>query len=186
MLFQIYRKISMIISSFYIASKTGERTIKKAIVNCEICKLDREIEYSKASKKQEHNCRQCAPKTHEDYKGWRYTTGYKQIYVEGYHPRKKIKTKTQKVMNYVFEHIIVMEKHIGRFLEEDEVVHHIDENRLNNDISNLYLCTKSNHGKLHQKIENLAILLYKHKLINFEDGKYVESNKLATISSKLL
>lgn len=40
---------------------------------------------------------------------------------------------------YVKEHRLVMEQHIGRFLKKQEVVHHIDHNKINNDISNLML-----------------------------------------------
>lgn len=38
---------------------------------------------------------------------------------------------------YVMEHRLVIEKILGRYLEPDEVVHHIDENRKNNEPSNL-------------------------------------------------
>ena len=44
---------------------------------------------------------------------------------------------------YVLEHIIVMEKHLGRYLTDIEVVHHRDGNKLNNDISNLQLFPNS-------------------------------------------
>jgi predicted DNA-binding protein YlxM (UPF0122 family) len=37
----------------------------------------------------------------------------------------------------------IMKKHIGRELKEDEVVHHIDFNRNNNDIENLFLFDES-------------------------------------------
>lgn len=37
------------------------------------------------------------------------------------------------------KHRYVMEQHLGRFLKPGEVVHHIDGNKLNNDISNLML-----------------------------------------------
>jgi hypothetical protein len=52
---------------------------------------------------------------------------------------------------YVLEHRYVMERFLGRLLTKDEVVHHIDNNRHNNEISNLRLMTRSEHGKFHKK-----------------------------------
>lgn len=53
---------------------------------------------------------------------------------------------------YVLEHIVVVEKEIGRFLYEGEVVHHIDGNKTNNDIKNLKLYeSHSQHVKDHAK-----------------------------------
>lgn len=50
---------------------------------------------------------------------------------------------------FVFTHILVIEKSINRYLEDDEIVHHIDENKLNNDISNLYLTDRAEHARIH-------------------------------------
>lgn len=52
---------------------------------------------------------------------------------------------------YVREHRIVMEKKLNRYLLPSEVVHHKDENKLNNQIENLELMTASEHVSLHKK-----------------------------------
>lgn len=49
------------------------------------------------------------------------------------------------------QHQIIMESYIGRALKKGEVVHHLDGNKRNNDISNLMIMTKSEHAKLHYK-----------------------------------
>lgn len=55
---------------------------------------------------------------------------------------------------YIREHVYVMEQHLGRYLEPDEVVHHIDCNKSNNDISNLVVLTNSQHMKVHARIRS--------------------------------
>lgn len=52
---------------------------------------------------------------------------------------------------YVLEHRIVVENDIGRLLTKVEVVHHIDGNKKNNDISNLEVMSKSAHYLHHKK-----------------------------------
>jgi hypothetical protein len=47
---------------------------------------------------------------------------------------------------------LIMESHIGRYLSDNEIVHHIDGNPHNNDLCNLLLLTDSEHKKLHYRL----------------------------------
>ena len=67
---------------------------------------------------------------------------YEYIYVP-YHPHRNHRNK-------VYKHRLVMEQHIGRYLNDDELVHHIDENPKNNDISNLKIVTRASHMEIHK------------------------------------
>lgn len=83
-------------------------------------------------------------------------------YLMRYENRKKL-----------WSHKLEMEKHLNRKLERHEVVHHVDGDKLNNDISNLYLCRdKSHHGKVHHSLEEVAFELMKQGIILFQDGRY--------------
>lgn len=46
-------------------------------------------------------------------------------------------------------HRDIVEQALGRLLSKDEVVHHIDGNKLNNDLSNLQVLSPSEHARLH-------------------------------------
>ena len=50
---------------------------------------------------------------------------------------------------YVLHHRVVMENHLGRMLESNEIVHHKDHNKNNNTIDNLEVMTVAEHTKLH-------------------------------------
>lgn len=53
--------------------------------------------------------------------------------------------------NYVLLHRVIMENHIGRLLNENEIVHHRDKNKLNNSISNLEVMSVKSHASKHRK-----------------------------------
>lgn len=47
------------------------------------------------------------------------------------------------------EHRVIMERHIGRALRDDEIVHHKDGDKSNNDPSNLEIMSQSEHARHH-------------------------------------
>ncbi len=49
----------------------------------------------------------------------------------------------------ILEHRVIIENYIGRMLEYNEFVHHIDNNGHNNSIDNLQVMNQSEHNKLH-------------------------------------
>lgn len=70
--------------------------------------------------------------------------GYVMVY-SPYHPHSGN-------TGYILEHRLIMEKYLGRMLDRDEVVHHINEVRTDNFISNLELTTPSKHSTHHNDI----------------------------------
>lgn len=69
--------------------------------------------------------------------------GYNKILVHN-HPNADKK-------GYYYEHKLVMEKFLGRYLTKVETVHHIDGNKLNNNINNLELFNNTGeHSKFHR------------------------------------
>lgn len=63
--------------------------------------------------------------------------GYRKVLMP-LHPRSDVK-------GYVFEHIVVAEKHIGRSIAKGEEIHHADFNKQNNSPDNLIVC--ANHAE---------------------------------------
>ena len=79
------------------------------------------------------------------WKGGRHhqSDGYVCIYSPN-HPRVKKQRKP-----YVFEHILVAEKQLGRYLLQNEVVHHINGIRDDNRPENLTVMTRAKHALQH-------------------------------------
>ncbi len=85
---------------------------------------------------------------------------YKYIYNPN-HPRSNSN-------GCVYEHILISERKLGRLLNSEEVVHHIDDNKENNNPNNLIVFkTKADHTSFHHGGE----------LIKLDDGTYITKKK---------
>lgn len=90
------------------------------------------------------------------WKGGRNITSWG--YIKIYMPEHPFATQ----QGYIFEHRYIAEQYLlneensveidgKRYLNPDYVVHHIDENRQNNNVSNLMVMTLGEHTALHNK-----------------------------------
>ena len=70
----------------------------------------------------------------------------------GYMVVCSIKDHPKAYRGTIREHILVMEKHIGRHLRDNETVHHMNGIKHDNRIENLQLVTRSEHRKIHQRL----------------------------------
>ena len=69
--------------------------------------------------------------------------GYIKVYV----PEHPFSTAD----GYVMKHVLVMERHLGRYLKDNEVVHHINHVRDDNRLENLKLMDIKDHMSMHMR-----------------------------------
>jgi len=62
----------------------------------------------------------------------------------------KIPEHPKSFKGWYYEHRLVIEKKLDRILEVWETIHHINENKTDNRIENLFLCTREQHNKAHK------------------------------------
>ena len=78
-------------------------------------------------------------------------------------------------------HVYVMEQHIGKDVDAEggEVIHHIDMDKLNYDISNLWLCDRETHAIAHESHNRCCRILMKTSgqlIFDRDMGKYYVIN----------
>jgi len=106
------------------------------------------------------------PRRKPNYKGGiKYANGYRLLRIPS-HPRAS--------NGYVPEHILIMEKKLGRYLKyygfndsRNEVVHHIDGDKINQKLNNLLLTRAGKHIGIHNKIKNKYIINKRDKYGRF-------------------
>ena len=90
--------------------------------------------------------------------------GYRWLYKPDYPHNSK---------GWVQEHIYVYEIVTGRSLVEGEILHHINMDKTDNSIENLYLCENTSvHSASHASINSLVKELIADGIVRFEDGQY--------------
>ena len=113
-----------------------------------------------------------------DYRGYMYYNVHKLDKNGDRIPYIKNGKRTGWKKQARFEHRDIMEEYLGRPLESWELVHHIDQDKANNDIDNLWLCNTSEHELAHRSHDKLCPELmhnydkYCGTGFNKETGKY--------------
>lgn len=85
-----------------------------------------------------------------------YKGGHTRLTPFGYVLEEALDHPSRNTRGFVLQHRLVMEDMVGRYLTEDEVVHHIDRNPMNNSPSNLELHTNASHIALHRKEDGMS------------------------------
>jgi hypothetical protein len=83
-----------------------------------------------------------AGENNPNWKGGRYVEGHYWMVKAPEHPRAN-------KWGYVFEHILVLEEKLDRYLEAEEITHHKDGDGFNNSPDNLEAVTRSWHARHH-------------------------------------
>jgi hypothetical protein len=113
-------------------------------------------------------------KDHYNWKGGRSlnSQGYVVVKCEG-HPKASAANRYK-----VREHVLVMEKHLGRYLNDNEVVHHINGIKTDNRLENLVLLKRSVHHAHHTK-KRWEAGEFKDKIFNPnrnpDSGRFIKS-----------
>lgn len=91
--------------------------------------------------------------TGKDHPMWK---GGQTINTQGYILIRNVDHPNADTNGYVREHRLVLERHLDRYLEIDEVVHHVNGNKQDNRLENLEIMSRFEHLKLHPEITDKA------------------------------
>ena len=211
--YYMYIKTDYEITEWDMVSALGKKFIKKCkrkiyILKCNQCKEEfiQRTWYPKGrlNNSVKHFCKKCsdpalfadlgretARKNRIKKIGERIvdSQGYVSIYVGDTHPY------SEGWCGRMREHILVVENHLKRSLYAGadknrrtglaEVVHHVDGNKQNNDLSNLQLMTVTEHNACHGASGTLILDMYRQGVLgyNWERKRYFMKNPKCLITS---
>ncbi len=84
----------------------------------------------------------------ENHPGWK---GGKYINDSGYILKLHKNHPSGLKKPYLREHRLVLEAHLGRTLNKDEIVHHLNGDKTDNRVENLQIVTRSEHIRIHRQ-----------------------------------
>lgn len=151
---------------------------KKVQFTCESCGVTKEVDYYSNKKRKTNFCLKCVTKETQTgihkcenkKRSYISTDGYKMVKIIGEY------NSVNKPL-YKREHIVVMEEYLGRKLKTSrghmgEQVHHIDGNKLNNNIDNLLYCKDArDHKNIEYQLHDLAFELTRSGVISFDKNE---------------
>jgi len=100
---------------------------------------------------------------HPSWKGGRYVDHHGYVMVSVHSGRQGSGWN-----NYRKEHSLIMEAHLGRPLKKGEVIHHIDGDKTNNLLENLWLTDQGGHRTAHISLQGIGLLLVRAGLVDFD------------------
>lgn len=166
-----------------------DRKGDKVIRVCDDCSDEAEVSYWNVYRKKEHRCYSCANSKNRRGKStwnkglkrepnklgnwYKNSSGYIEVWT-GKH------TLPETVSGYYREHRLMVEYDRGYPLSKKEMVHHIDGDKTNNRLSNLYVCSSdSEHQSIHKQLEQLSMGLVACGAIVFSNGEYKVAPQLS-------
>lgn len=166
--------INLKVGDRYRARDIGLEKYRKATllewIECPICKEKRWV-------KVEHNkvialyCHKCGGAKKE---GVISKQGYREIWTPPTSPFAKMRNARGRIA----EHRLIMAKYLNRCLKTYEVVHHIDHDKLNNDITNLKFIPSNG--------PHLAITILENKVKRLKEKNQLLKEKINELKAKIM